>query len=578
MQMKELALLALIISAFGLSRAQTNIDIFQLNKNLGKGINMGNMFEAPSETEWGNPFRDDYFKRIADLGFQHVRIPIRWDVAARVNLSAPYTISPTFLQRIKYVVDLAISQNLYVIINMHHHDELFQNPDGVQARFLAEWFQIAQFFKDYNQNLLFEVLNEPNTNLIGPKWNTFFANALSEIRKSNPTRAVLMGVAPWGGLGGFPQLEVPNDPNIILTIHYYDPFTFTHQGAEWVSGSDPWLGTKWENSSLERNEIIQAFQFAQNKAKSLGKPLHIGEFGAYSKADLESRIKWTNFLARWFESQNMSWAYWEWSAGFGIFNPSTNTLNQRLADALLKDAMYPEVKQTTVKIFESNFSTAGGWILQVQPSAGGSLTYLDGQAVIDISRASNDGWHVQMVKPSIALKNGSRYQVTVTASANTPLSITNYLGMARDPWSSYSGYKSISLTKDLVAQSYTFLMTAASDPVARIVLDMANTVGKITIRSIVVEEILSTPLTYSVDMDRRIKVFPNPSSGAISFSGLPSDITIGLYSSQGQFIGQNKNIEALRHTVNQLAPGIYYFRLFTGQEWVIKKWIKTAGS
>ena len=57
--------------------------VFEINKSLGKGINMGNMFEAPSETEWGNPFRDDYFKRIADLGFNHVRIPIRWDVAAR---------------------------------------------------------------------------------------------------------------------------------------------------------------------------------------------------------------------------------------------------------------------------------------------------------------------------------------------------------------------------------------------------------------------------------------------------------------------------------------------------------------
>ena len=64
-------------------------NIFQVNENLGKGVNMGNMFEAPSEGEWDNPFRDDSFQRIADLGFDHVRIPIRWDVEARVDLEAP---------------------------------------------------------------------------------------------------------------------------------------------------------------------------------------------------------------------------------------------------------------------------------------------------------------------------------------------------------------------------------------------------------------------------------------------------------------------------------------------------------
>ena len=87
-------------------------NIFEINKNLGKGINMGNMFEAPSETEWGNPFRDDYFKRISELGFNHVRIPVRWDVSTRTLLSDPYTINPSFFDRIKYVIDKALAENL----------------------------------------------------------------------------------------------------------------------------------------------------------------------------------------------------------------------------------------------------------------------------------------------------------------------------------------------------------------------------------------------------------------------------------------------------------------------------------
>jgi endoglucanase len=85
----------------------------ELNKKLGKGINMGNMFEAPSETAWGNPFKDDYFKRIADLGFNSVRVPIRWDVAERAAQNAPYTVNPVFLTRIKTIVDNAIANKLY---------------------------------------------------------------------------------------------------------------------------------------------------------------------------------------------------------------------------------------------------------------------------------------------------------------------------------------------------------------------------------------------------------------------------------------------------------------------------------
>ena len=91
-------------------------------QDLGRGINLGNMFEAPSETAWGNPFKEEYIAKIAEQGFKHIRMPIRWDVAERTQLAAPYTVNPTFLARVKSVVDLAISKNLYVIINMHHHE------------------------------------------------------------------------------------------------------------------------------------------------------------------------------------------------------------------------------------------------------------------------------------------------------------------------------------------------------------------------------------------------------------------------------------------------------------------------
>jgi len=71
-----------LLAAMVLS-AQNREHAFEVNNRLGRGINYGNIFEAPTETEWGNPWKPEYAKIIADLGFSHVRIPIRWEPAAR---------------------------------------------------------------------------------------------------------------------------------------------------------------------------------------------------------------------------------------------------------------------------------------------------------------------------------------------------------------------------------------------------------------------------------------------------------------------------------------------------------------
>ncbi|MBN2774423.1 MAG: cellulase family glycosylhydrolase, partial [Prolixibacteraceae bacterium] len=138
---------------------------FEINQKLGRGVNFGNMFEAPSEGEWGAVWKTEYSKMISELGFSHVRIPIRWEPESRSSIVPPYTINPNFLNRMKQVVDSALNNGLYAIINMHHHEALYENPTGNKARFLAQWQQIADFFKDYPDSLLFEILNEPHGNL-----------------------------------------------------------------------------------------------------------------------------------------------------------------------------------------------------------------------------------------------------------------------------------------------------------------------------------------------------------------------------------------------------------------------------
>lgn len=560
---------------FGLFNVIHAQNIFELNKNLGKGINMGNMFEAPSEDEWGNPFRDDYFKRIKELGFNHVRIPVRWDVAARTLQTPPYTVNPTFLERIKYVIDKAFAENLYVIINMHHHDAIFQDPDGAKARFISQWGQISNYFKNYDSKLLFEVMNEPNTNLVGNKWNAFFNDALIEIRKTNPTRAVVMGIAPWGGLSGVPDLVVPKDDHLILTVHYYDPFTFTHQGADWVSGSGPWLGTKWDNTTLEREEIISSFAYFIQFAKDNNKPIHVGEFGAYSRADLDSRVKWSNFLARWFESQGFSWTYWEWSAGFGIFNPANNQYLTPLADALLKTPMLPAKPQNIIKVFEGFFGNGDGWNLSAQSTAAAGFTRNNGQGIIDVTTPSTEGWHIQLTKSNIRIKKDSRYLVTVKAAATVPVSITNYIGRNGSPWDSYSGYKAISLTSELKDHIYSFSMTSPTDSMARIVFDLGLKASKITIANVKIEEVVDATVPYRNELNESIKIYPSPASEFILISSKEKMESLKIFNAQGILVRGLKNINT-DHPINiaDLIPGSYFMHVTGAKGTAVKKLVK----
>ncbi len=334
-------------------------DVVEINRRLGRGINMGNMFEAPSEEDWGNPWRSGYFEKIADLGFRHVRLPVRWEPADRSLAEAPYTIRPEFLKRIQNVVDEALANNLMIVLNMHHHEALMADPDGQRARFLSQWRQIADWFQAYPDSLVFELLNEPHGELTAEKWNPLLAEALSKIRETNPTRAVMIGTAGWGGLGALPWLVLPEDENIILTIHYYEPFEFTHQGAEWVGErADAWLGTRWLDRDEDREAIRQQFQPVIDLRAERGIPVHVGEFGVYSKADMGSRVRWTHFLARFFDEQEFSWAYWEFSAGFGIYDPKTGEMRQPLVDALLGDSL-PEFHEEEQEPDSENEADAG---------------------------------------------------------------------------------------------------------------------------------------------------------------------------------------------------------------------------
>jgi endoglucanase len=301
--------------------------------NLKRGVNLGNMLEAPKEGEWGLTVQQGYFDLIKEAGFDFVRLPVRLN--AHAEESAPYTIDPAFFARLDEVVNWALAQNLGVIIDLHHYEEMASDPQSHKDRFLGIWRQVAEHYKDFPPNVLFELLNEPNGELDAELWNQYAVEALAIVRESNPTRDVIIGPVNLNAYDQISTLELPKDEHIIVTFHYYLPFEFTHQGAEWVEGSDSWLGKTWDATDSEKAEIARHFDSVAEWARQRRVRVLLGEFGAYSKADMGSRVRWTDFVRSEAERHGFGWAYWELASDFGVYDPQAKAWREELLKALI---------------------------------------------------------------------------------------------------------------------------------------------------------------------------------------------------------------------------------------------------
>ena len=308
--------------------------IHAANKKLGRGINLGNALEAPQEGAWGVKLTASYFKTIKDAGFDTVRLPVRWSAHAQAD--APYTIDVKFVERIDWVIDQALTNKLNIVVNVHHYEELDANPEKHLSRLVGMWEQIAARYKDRPDEVYFELLNEPHDKLTEAKWNAAVPRLLAAVRKTNPVRPIVVGPGQWNAIRALDKLELPEDRNLIATVHCYDPFAFTHQGAPWVKGSDKWKGQKWSGTESEEAAIRKTLGQAAAWAKKHNRPVFLGEFGAYQDADLESRARWTRFVAREAERLGFSWAYWEFCSGFGAYDAKVEAWREPLKTALLK--------------------------------------------------------------------------------------------------------------------------------------------------------------------------------------------------------------------------------------------------
>jgi endoglucanase len=231
----------------------------------------------------------------------------------------------------------ALAQHLAPIVNVHHYGEIMERPDEHRERFLALWQQIAEHYQDYPAPLAFELLNEPQGALSADKWNELLAATLKVVRRTNPTRKVVVGPVRFNAIDELDQLKLPaDDQHLVVTVHYYSPFQFTHQGAPWIGDeSRAWLGRKWTGTSAEKQVVTRDLDRALQWAVEHRRPIYLGEFGAYEKADLESRARWTQFIADEARRRKMGFAYWEFCSGFGAYDAGRRQWIKPLQDALL---------------------------------------------------------------------------------------------------------------------------------------------------------------------------------------------------------------------------------------------------
>jgi endoglucanase len=290
---------------------------FAAVERLGRGVNIIGYDPVWKSFRRGR-FKERHFEAIRQAGFRTVRVNLH---ALQLMGRAPeYRLPGRWLTTLDWAVAKAQAAGLNVILDLHNYNDVAKAPAAFKARLMAFWRQIGERYKDAPETLLFEPLNEPNGKLDAKLWAEWLPEVLDVIRATNPDRTVVVGPPEWNGFRFLDALRLPEDDrNIVVTVHYYEPFPFTHQGAAWSPSTVKLSGVTW-GTDKDRARLAADFDRVQAWSEKHRRPILLGEFGAYERAPLDSRVLWTEAVARAAEARGWAWTYWQFDADFIVYD------------------------------------------------------------------------------------------------------------------------------------------------------------------------------------------------------------------------------------------------------------------
>jgi endoglucanase len=304
---------------------------FATLKLMGRGVNILG-YDGVWDGAENAPFRIRDFALIRKAGFDHVRI----NFFGFRFMDADDRLDPAVLARLDMVVELAARNGLIPILDQHDNQLCQEKPDRCQARLVAFWRQIAARYAGKQPRMIYEILNEPGGEMSAAIWNDNLRAALEAIRARDMNRMVIVAALNAGGAHAIDKLTLPPaDRRLIVTMHYYDPMTFTHQGAPWASLLAALHDVDW-GSDEAKAKIVDDFTIANNWGIANRRPIYLGEFGVYEKAPPAARVAWVRYVAMTAERFGWSWAYWQFDHDFALFDSASHSWNQPLLEALMR--------------------------------------------------------------------------------------------------------------------------------------------------------------------------------------------------------------------------------------------------
>ncbi|MDR0302400.1 MAG: glycoside hydrolase family 5 protein [Treponema sp.] len=329
-----------------------DITAAQLVANIKIGWNLGNTLDATDngegwidknstvtfmETCWGNPVTTKAnITAIKNAGFNAIRIPVSWDKAVDSN----YNIRGDWMKRVTEVVNYAVDNDMYILLNTHHDEHTFKfTNDKIEASLAAFkkiWEQIADNFKNHNEKLIFEGLNEPRTKNTPNEWsggtpeehnnlNSYYRTFVETVRASggNNDKRILMitTYAASASDTAVNALTLPTDTvsgKLIVSIHAYTPYNFA------LNEESP-VNTWSKTNSSDTKAIQDVIQPAYDKFVSKGIPVIMGEFGAGNKDNAAARGAWAEYYVGYAKSKGIACFYWDDGGWFKLLNRSNDT-------------------------------------------------------------------------------------------------------------------------------------------------------------------------------------------------------------------------------------------------------------